>query len=146
MAVLLLSAVLIGAYLSYILERHRRQLFLQSDINQDMTNRQETWAFTLIDLDMALSGIVDFRDVIGLLKKHLESVIEFESYILTSLEGQGPKPVADKMEGALFEEDDKTQWSEDVRPSCQRSKRSLPGLKRNTSSKSSKTNLSLWGH
>ncbi len=113
-AVLLLSAVLIGAYLSYILERHRRQLFLQSDINQDMTNRQETWAFTLIDLDMALSGIVDFREVIGLLKKHLESVIEFESYILTSLEGQGPKPVADKMGGALFEEDDKTLWSEDV--------------------------------
>ncbi len=113
-AVLLLSAVLIGAYLSYILERHRRLLFLQSDINQDMTNRQETWAFTLIDLDMALSGIVDFREVIGLLKKHLESVIEFESYILTSLEGQGPKPIADKMGGALFEEDDKTLWSDDV--------------------------------
>jgi len=113
-AVLLLSAVLIGAYLSYILERHRRQLFLQSDINQDMTNRQETWAFTLIDLDMALSGIVDFGEVIGLLKKHLESVIEFESYILTSLEGQGPKPIADKMGGTLFEEDDKTLWSEDV--------------------------------
>ncbi|GBF29846.1 response regulator PleD [bacterium MnTg03] len=113
-AVLLLSAVLIGAYLSYILERQRRLLFLQSDINRDMTNRQETWAFTLIDLNMALSGIVDFREVIGLLKKHLESVIEFESYILTALEGQGPKPVADKMEGALFEEDDKTLWSEDV--------------------------------
>ena len=79
-----------------------------------MTNRQETWAFTLIDLDLALSGIADFREVIGLLKKHLESVIEFESYILTSLEGQGPKPVADKMEGALFEEEDKTLWSEDV--------------------------------
>ena len=113
-AVLLLSAALIGAYLSYILERHRRLLFLQSDINQDMTNRQETWAFTLIDLDMALSGIVDFSEVIRLLKKHLESVIEFESYILTSLEGQGPKPVADKIGGALFEEDDKTLWSEDV--------------------------------
>jgi diguanylate cyclase (GGDEF)-like protein len=113
-AVLLLSAVLIGAYLSYILERHRRLLFLQADINQDMANRQETWAFTLIDLDMALSGIVDFGEVIGLLKKHLESVIEFESYILTSLEGQGPKPVADKMEGALFENEDKTLWSEDV--------------------------------
>jgi len=113
-AVLLLSATLIGAYLSYILERHRRLLFLQTHINQDMTNRQETWAFTLIDLDLALSGIADFREVIGLLKKHLESVIEFESYILTSLEGQGPKPVADKMEGTLFEEEDKTLWSEDV--------------------------------
>jgi diguanylate cyclase (GGDEF)-like protein len=113
-AVLLLSAVLIGAYLSYILERHRRLLFLQSDINQDMTNRQENWAFTLIDLDMALSGIEDFREVIAVLKKHLESVIEFESYILTSLEGQGPKPVADEIEGTLFEEDDKTLWSKDV--------------------------------
>jgi diguanylate cyclase (GGDEF)-like protein len=113
-AVLLLSAAFIGAYLSYILERHRRLLFLQADINQDMANRQETWAFTLIDLDMALSGIVDFGEVIGLLKKHLESVIEFESYILTSLEGQGPKPVADKIEGALFENEDKTLWSEDV--------------------------------
>jgi len=113
-AVLLLSAVFIGAYLSYILERHRRLLFLQAEINQDMANRQETWAFTLIDLDMALSGIVDFREVIGLLEKHLESVIEFESYILTSLEGQGPKPVADKIEGALFENEDKTLWSDDV--------------------------------
>ena len=113
-AVLFLSAILFGAYLSYILERHRRLLYLQSDINQDLTNRQETWAFTLIDLDMALSGIVDFRELIGLLKKHLETVIKFESYILTSLEGQGPKPVADKIEGALFEEEDKTLWSEDV--------------------------------
>jgi len=113
-AVLLLSATIIGAYLSYILERHRRLLFLQSDINQDMTNRQETWAFTLIDLDMALSGILEFRELIGLLKKHLESVIDFESYILTSLEGQGPKPVADKIEGVLFENEDKTLWTEDV--------------------------------
>jgi diguanylate cyclase (GGDEF)-like protein len=113
-AVLFLSATIFGAYLSYILERHRRLLFLQTDINQDMANRQETWAFTLIDLDMALSGIKEFRELIGLLKKHLESVIDFESYILTSLEGQGPKPVADKIEGALFEDEDKTLWSEDV--------------------------------
>jgi len=113
-AILLLSAVFIGAYLSYILERHRRLLFLQADINQDMANRQEIWAFTLIDLDMALSGILDFKEVIGLLKKHLESVIDFESYILTSLDGQGSKPVADKIEGALFENEDKTLWSEDV--------------------------------
>jgi len=113
-AVLFLSAILFGAYLSYILERHRRLLYLQSDINQDLTSRQETWAFTLIDLDMALSGIKDFKELIGLLKKHLETVINFESYILTSLEGQGPKPVADKIEGALFEDEDKTLWSEDV--------------------------------
>jgi diguanylate cyclase (GGDEF)-like protein len=113
-AVLLLSAAIIGAYLSYILERHRKLLFLLSDINQDMASRQETWAFTLIDLDMALSGILEFRELIGLLKKHLESVIKFDSYILTALEGQGPKPVADKIEGALFEDEDKTLWTEDV--------------------------------
>ena len=113
-AVLLLSATIIGAYLSYILERHRRQLFLQSEINRDMTSRQDIWAYTLIDLDMALSGILDFKELIGLLKKHLESVIKFESYILTSLEGQGPKPIADKIEGTLFENEDKTLWSEDM--------------------------------
>ena len=113
-AVLLFSAATIGAYLSYILERHRRQLFLHTLINQDMTNRQETWAITLIDLDMALSGILEFRELIGLLKKHLESVIDFDSYILTSLEGKGPKPVADKIEGTLFEDEDTTLWSEDV--------------------------------
>lgn len=113
-AVLLFSAATIGAYLSYILERHRRQLFLYTIINQDMTSRQETWAFTLIDLDMALSGILEFRELIGLLKKHLESVIDFDSYILTSLEGKGPKPVADKIEGTLFEDEDRTLWSEDV--------------------------------
>ncbi len=113
-AILLISAATIGTYLSYMLERHRRQLFLQSDINQDMSNRQETWAYTLIDLDMALSGILEFSELIGLLKKHLETVINFESYILTSLEGQGPKPVADKTEGALFEDEDETLWSEDV--------------------------------
>jgi diguanylate cyclase (GGDEF)-like protein len=112
--VLLLSAAIIGTYLSYILERHRRQLFLQSEINHDMTNRQETWAFTLIDLDMALSGILEFKELIGLLKKHLETVIDFDSYVLTSLEGQGPKPVPDKIGGDLFEKEDKTLWSEDI--------------------------------
>jgi diguanylate cyclase (GGDEF)-like protein len=52
--------------------------------------------------------------MIGLLKKHLETVIDFDSYILTSLEGQGPKPVPDKIEGTLFETEEKTLWSEDV--------------------------------
>ena len=89
-------------------------LFLQTDLTNSMVNRQELWAFTLIDLDMALSGILDFKELIALLKKHLEPVIEFDSYILTSLEGQGPKPVADKIEGELFENEDKTLWSPDL--------------------------------
>jgi len=113
-AVLLGVAVFLSAYISYLTERGRRMLFLETEINKSMTNRQELWAFTLIDLDMALSGILDFKELIALLKKHLEPVISFDSYILTSLEGQGPKPVADKIEGELFENDDKTYWSEDL--------------------------------
>ena len=113
-AVLLTVAVFLAAYIGYLTERSRRMLFLQTELNKSMTNRQELWAFTLIDLDMALSGILDFKELIALLKKHLEPVIEFDSYILTSLEGQGPKPVADKIEGELFEDDDKTFWSEDL--------------------------------
>ena len=113
-AVLLGVAVFLGAYISYLTERGRRMLFLETEINKSMTNRQELWAFTLIDLDMALSGILDFKELIALLKKHLEPVISFDSYILTALEGQGPKPVADKIEGELFENDDKTYWSEDL--------------------------------
>ena len=112
--ILLGTAVLVGAYIGYLTERSRRMLFLETEINKSMTNRQELWAFTLIDLDMALSGILDFKEMIALLKKHLEPVIEFDSYILTSLEGQGPKPVADKIEGELFENDDRTLWSEDL--------------------------------
>ncbi len=113
-AIALGTAVLLSAYIGYLTERARRMLFLETEINKSMTNRQELWAFTLIDLDMALSGILDFKEMIGLLKKHLEPVIEFDSYILTSLEGQGPKPVADKIEGELFEDDDKTLWSEEL--------------------------------
>jgi diguanylate cyclase (GGDEF)-like protein len=113
-SVLLGVAVFLGAYVGYLTERGRRMLFLETEINKSMTNRQELWAFTLIDLDMALSGILDFKELIALLKKHLDPVINFDSYILTSLEGQGPKPVADKVEGELFENDDKTYWSEDL--------------------------------
>ena len=113
-AVLLGAGVFLGAYIGYLTERGHRILFLENEVNKSMTNRQELWAFTLIDLDTALSGILDFKELIGLLKKHLEPVIDFDSYILTSLEGQGPKPVADKMEGDLFANDDKTLWSEDL--------------------------------
>ena len=114
MAAVLVATVVLSLSIGYLSKRSRRLLFLQSEINSSMTRRQEMWAFTLIDLDIALSGIRDFKELILLLKKHLEQVIEFESYMLTSLEGQGPKPVADQVEGRLFEEDDRTQWSEDL--------------------------------
>ncbi len=113
-SILLASAVVLGAYIGYQTERARRMLFLQIDVTDSMTKRQEMWAFTLIDLDMALSGILDFKELIALLKKHLEPVIEFDSYVLTSLDGQGPKPVADEVEGELFENDDATLWSEEL--------------------------------
>ena len=113
-AVVLFTAGLLGAYLSYLFERQRRILFLQADMNSSITSRQESWAFTLLDLDAALSGISDFKELIDQLKKYLEPVIKFESYVLTSLEGQGPKPVADKMEGELFEQEDQTIWSQDL--------------------------------
>jgi diguanylate cyclase (GGDEF)-like protein len=113
-SVLLTSAVLVSTFIGYQTERSRRMLFLQIEANQGMTRRQEMWAFTLIDLDMALSGILDFKELIALLKKHLEPVIEFDSYVLTSLDGQGPKPVADEVEGELFENDDSTLWSEEL--------------------------------
>ena len=112
--IFLVTAMLIGGYLSYLLERQRRLSFLQRVVTRDMNNRQESWAFALIDLDMALSGVLDFKELIDLLKKYLEPVINFESYVLTSLEGQGPKPVADKIEGELFENEDKTIWSQDL--------------------------------
>ncbi|MCP4470275.1 MAG: diguanylate cyclase [Gammaproteobacteria bacterium] len=113
-SILLASAVVLGAYIGYQTERSRRMLFLQIEVSDSMTKRQEMWAFTLIDLDMALSGILDFKELITLLKKHLQPVIEFDSYILTSLDGQGPKPVADEVEGELFENDDATLWSEEL--------------------------------
>ncbi len=113
-SVFLSTAAILGTYLSYLLERQRRMLFLQTATSKSLTSRQESWAFTLIDLDRALSGILDFKELVELLKKYLEPVIKFESYILTSLEGQGPKPVADKIEGELFETDEATLWPEDL--------------------------------
>ncbi|MFT5217982.1 MAG: diguanylate cyclase (GGDEF)-like protein [Planctomycetota bacterium] len=112
--VLLGCSVFLGSYLGYMIERIRHMAFLQTEINESLSARQEVWAYTLLDLDLALSGVLDFKEMIGLLKKHLEPVIKFDSYILTSLEGKGPKPVADKVEGELFENDDKTFWSEEL--------------------------------
>ncbi|RLA15154.1 MAG: hypothetical protein DRQ59_01850 [Gammaproteobacteria bacterium] len=112
--IMLLAAVVVSAYLAYILERQRRLSFLQSSTIQDMTRRQETWAFTLIDLDMALGGITEFNEMISLLEKHLEKVIDFDSYILTALGGKGPKPVPDEIDGTLFQSEDRTLWSEEI--------------------------------
>jgi diguanylate cyclase (GGDEF)-like protein len=111
---ILVSSALLSGYLSYLLERQRRTMFLQKMFAEDMNGRQEAWAYTLIDLDMALSGILDFREIMDLLEKYIEPVIRFDSYILTSLEGQGPKPVPDRIEGELFENEDRTLWSQEL--------------------------------
>jgi diguanylate cyclase (GGDEF)-like protein len=113
-SVLLAATVMLAACLGYLAERARRMLFLQIEAYDGMNSRQELWSFTLLDLGMALSGIVVFRDLMALLKKYLEPVIAFDSYVLTSLEGQGPKPVADQIEGELFASDDATLWSDEL--------------------------------
>ena len=113
-AILLVCVVLTVASFSYLSERQRRLSFLQGRHNQSMVSRQESWAYTLIDLDSALGNVHDLKDAMALLAKFLEPVVDFESHILTSLEGQGPKPVADEVSGKLFEDDDKTYWSEEL--------------------------------
>ncbi|MCP3690111.1 MAG: diguanylate cyclase [Gammaproteobacteria bacterium] len=113
-SVLLISAALLSSYLAYLLERQRRILFLYESLTLSMTRRQEYWAFALMDLDADSSEVLDFKELIDLVKKHLEPVIRFESYVLTSLDGQGPKPLADKVEGELFENEDETIWSQEL--------------------------------
>ena len=113
-SVILGVVVLLAAGIGYLMERSARLLYLQKRMNESVASRQEMWAFTLIDLDMALSGVLNLKELIGLLIKHLEPVIDFDSYVTTVLEGQGPKPVADKIKGQLFENEDRTIWSEDL--------------------------------
>jgi diguanylate cyclase (GGDEF)-like protein len=112
--VLLLCVTITTFSFSYLFERQRRIVFLQDRFNENMANRQESWAFSLIDLDATLNDVHDLKQTMGMLVTFLEPVIDFDSYILTSLEGQGPKPVADEIAGKLFEDDDKTYWSEDL--------------------------------
>ena len=106
--------VFLATGIGYLAERNARLIYLQKQINESIANRQELWAFTLIDLDMSLSGVLNLKELIVLLIKHLEPLVEFDSYVTTVLEGQGPKPVADKVKGELFENEDRTIWSEDL--------------------------------
>ncbi len=108
------STLALAMYLSYILERYRRSLYLTDLALQDLSNRQQSWAFTLIDLDMALSGIRDFKEMIARLVEHIKQVVDYDSYVFTTLEGKGPKPAADQMEGTLFDPDETTLWPDDL--------------------------------
>jgi diguanylate cyclase (GGDEF)-like protein len=109
-----IAAVTLAVYLSYLMERYRRLLFLTNSILLEAFDRQESWAYTLVDLDMALSGIKDFKEMINRLLEYIKPVIQFDSYVYTSLEGKGPNPAPDKIEGTLFEIENNTVWPEDL--------------------------------
>lgn len=109
-----IAAVTLAIYLSYLMERYRRILYLTHSILLEAYERQESWAYTLIDLDMALSGIKDFKEMINRLLEYIKPVIQFDSYVYTGLEGKGPKPAPDKIDGTLFEMDNNTVWPEDL--------------------------------
>ncbi len=111
---LMLAVYLLALYLSYLMERLRRMMFLSKTLLQDVYSRQENWAYTLIDLDMTLSGITDYQELIERMVEHLRTVIEFDSFVMTALDGKGPKPQPDKVEGALFEQEDDTLWPEQL--------------------------------
>jgi len=109
-----LSTFFLAVYLSYMMERFRRMLFLTGVELNDVYRRQENWAFTLIDLDLALSGIRDFKEMSSRLIEYIRQVVDYDSFIFTALEGKGPKPTADKVEGTLFEDEDVTLWTDDL--------------------------------
>ena len=111
---LMVAVYFLALYLSYMMERFRRMIFLTNNSLQDVFSRQENWAYTLIDLDMALSGITSFKELIERMMEYLRSVIEYDSFVLTALDGKGPKPAPDRIEGALFEQEDETLWPEDL--------------------------------
>lgn len=111
---MMMAAISLAVYLSYLLERLRRMIFLTYDSLKNVYMKQENWAYTLIDLDMSLSGIMDLKELIGRLMEHIKTVIDYDSYVMTTLDGKGPKPEADEIQGKLFEEDDNTLWPDDL--------------------------------
>ena len=111
---MLVATYALALYLAYMLERLRRLMFLTNQSLQDVFNRQENWAYTLIDLDMSLSGILQFGELVARLMENMKTVIRYDSFVLTALEGKGPKPEADLIEGTLFEQEDNTLWSDDL--------------------------------
>lgn len=108
------AVLAISMAVAYMGERNRRMLYLNQQGLLDAYNRQQNWAFTLIDLDLALSGIRDFKELTARLVERMKQVIHYDSYVFTSLEGKGPKPRPDQMEGSLFEDEDVTLWPDDL--------------------------------
>ena len=111
---LLFSALVLALFVSYLLERFRRMLYLTQHAMKSLSARQESWAYTLIDLDMALSGITDLRQLLERLMEFIGGVIPFDSFVLTTLDGKKGQPEPDVVEGTLFENEQATLWNDDL--------------------------------
>ncbi len=110
----LFSALVLALFVSYLLERFRRMLYLTQHAMKSLSARQESWAYTLIDLDMALSGITDLRQLLERLMEFIGGVIPFDSFVLTTLDGKKGQPEPDVVEGTLFENEQATLWNDDL--------------------------------
>ena len=111
-SIILMTIVFLAVGISYLVERNLRMLYLRKQTNDSVTIRQELWAFTLIDLDLSLSGVLNSEELIGLLIKHLRPVVKFEAYAIKILEGRNAESSANKLEDKLFEDGSPTVWSE----------------------------------
>ena len=114
LAALLFASLTLSLFVAYLLERFRRMLYLSQQAMKSVIARQESWAYTLIDLDMALSGITDLRQLLERLMEFIGGVIPFDSFVLTTLDGKTGRPEPEVVEGALFEADAATLWNDDL--------------------------------
>ena len=111
---LLFASVSLSLFISYLLERFRRMLYLTRQEMKSLSARQESWAYTLIDLDMALSGITELRQLLERLMEFIGGVIQYDSFVLTTLVGKEPRPRPEVVEGTLFETEESTLWNDEL--------------------------------
>ncbi len=114
LAALLCSAMVLSLFVAYLLERFRRMLYLCQHTMNHLGARQESWAYTLIDLDMALSGIMELRPLLERLVENIAGVIRYESFALTTLNDNKRSHQPAVMEGALFEEGQAALWNDEL--------------------------------
>jgi len=112
--VLLGLMLALGYAVAFTLERQRRCDFLVSHTLNELHKRSESWAYSLIDLDIAASGISDIKAVMNRILDFLEKIVLFDAYVITSLAGQGPKPAPFAISGELFEKEEHTLWGSDL--------------------------------
>lgn len=114
MAVLFVNLCALGFAVAFILERQRRCDFMVTQTLSELHQRTENWAYSLLDLDMATSGIKDVQALMSRIVDFLEKIIEFDAFVITSLSGQGPKPTPFAISGDLFESEEQTLWNADL--------------------------------